>query len=47
VPPKNDIESLKIFSSEKVLAKSAYLRKKKKGEKGNTSPFSKMPQVVY
>jgi len=44
VPPKNDIDFKKIFSSEKVLVKSLYLRKKEKSsQKGIPSPLFPQP----
>jgi hypothetical protein len=39
VPPKNDIGFWKIFSWENILDKSPFMRKEKKGEKGNAPLF--------
>jgi len=48
VPPKNDIDFLKIFSSEKTLDKSLYLRKKKKVLKREYPPpfFPQPPHSI-
>jgi hypothetical protein len=39
MPPKNDIDFLKIFSQENILVKSPYYEKRKKKEIKGIPPF--------